>query len=99
MLPQETLFDILADLNRRDFDVLELVNRALGSLIAAKFDDAPRRMISLMFYEEGHVMLTCPSDGWRRVPVIELPKYLPRSVVRKMVFKASASAITEEAYQ
>ncbi|KAH7704407.1 hypothetical protein AAVH_28405 [Aphelenchoides avenae] len=104
MLPQETLFDILAHLSGRDFDVLELVNRALGSLIAAKFDDAPRRMISLMFYEEGLVMLISPSHGWRRVPVVQLPRYLPRSIVTKMVFKApydtkAVHSFTEEMYQ
>ncbi|KAH7712970.1 hypothetical protein AAVH_19688 [Aphelenchoides avenae] len=98
MLPQETLLDILAHLSGRDFDVLELVNRALGSLIAAKFDDVPRRVISLMFYEE-HVMLTCPWDGWRHVAVMDMPQYLPRSVIAKMVFKSTGSTFTEEAYQ
>ncbi|KAH7712965.1 hypothetical protein AAVH_19683 [Aphelenchoides avenae] len=104
MLPTETLLDILASLNRRDFDVLELVNRALGSLIISQFNDAPRRLVSLMFFEEGRVMLISPSDGWRRVPVVELPEYLPRSVVTKMVFKAPYDAktmysFTEEMYQ
>ncbi|KAH7701989.1 hypothetical protein AAVH_30873 [Aphelenchoides avenae] len=57
-----------------------------------------------MFCGEGFAMLTCPSDGWRRVRVVELPQYLPRSVVRKMVFKSpyqdkNVHSFTEEMYQ
>lgn len=100
MLPKETLLDILANLGRRDFDVLELVSRALGSLIAAKFNETPRRAVSLMFYEEGHVMATCPSVGWRRLLVIELPQHLPRSVIMKVTFKSlRGGTFTEEMYQ
>ncbi|KAH7712969.1 hypothetical protein AAVH_19687 [Aphelenchoides avenae] len=100
MLPQETLCDILANLCRRDFDVLELINRALVSLISAKFNDALRRVISLMFYEEGLVMATCPSDGWRRLPIVELPRYLPRSVITKVNIKSGSDhALNEEMYQ
>ncbi|KAH7712971.1 hypothetical protein AAVH_19689 [Aphelenchoides avenae] len=98
MLPQETLHDILADLNRRDLDALDLVNRTLRSLITSKFDDAPRRVITVAFCEHGQVMLTCPSDGRRRVSASELPQYLPRSVVKKVVFKW-AHAFIESTYQ
>ncbi|KAH7712964.1 hypothetical protein AAVH_19682 [Aphelenchoides avenae] len=98
VLPQETLLDILANLNRHGFDVLKLVNRALRSLICANASNAPRRLISLMFHEDEHVMATCPSDGLRRVPVIELPQYLPWSVIRKMIFRCGHT-LTEEQYQ
>ncbi|KAH7701987.1 hypothetical protein AAVH_30871 [Aphelenchoides avenae] len=98
MLAQEILFDILSDLNRRDLDALELVNRALGSLITAKFDDAPWRVITVTFCEHGQVMLTCPSDGRRRVSASELPQYIPRSVIAKVVFRW-AHAFIERTYQ
>lgn len=97
MLPNDTLFDILADLRRRDLDALELVNRALGSLIPF-VPDAPRRVLSLTFNKKGYVQLTCSSDAFRRVPVVELPPYLPRSVITKMIF-TSAHTITEGTYQ
>lgn len=69
----------------------------MGSLITAKFGDAPKRAISLMFYEHEYVMLTCPSADWKRVPVLELTRYLPRSVITKMVFN-STHTVTEDTY-
>lgn len=62
MLPDDVLEDILVGLNRRNLDALEIVSRALSSLIVARFDDYPRRTISLMFNDGALIHATPYSE-------------------------------------
>ncbi|KAH7704409.1 hypothetical protein AAVH_28407 [Aphelenchoides avenae] len=97
MLPATVLVSILDCLRRRDLEVLELVDRAFGAIVATHVKHLPRRSLSLMLFNEGGVSLISVRDSMKHVPVVEMPQYLPRSVITKMLFKSRKW--TEEMYQ
>ncbi|KAH7697662.1 hypothetical protein AAVH_35253 [Aphelenchoides avenae] len=87
MLPSTVLVNILGCLKRRDLDVLELVGHAFEAVIAAHEKHLPRRSLSLTFFNEGDVSLISFKDTMVHVRVVEMQRYLPRSVVTKMLFR------------
>ncbi|KAH7712960.1 hypothetical protein AAVH_19678 [Aphelenchoides avenae] len=97
-LPSTVLVDILSCLKRRDLDVLELGNQALGAVVDTHEKHLPRRSLSLTFFNEWDVSLVSFKDTTKQVPVVELPPYLPRSVITKMLFR-STHTVTMSTYK
>ncbi|KAH7712968.1 hypothetical protein AAVH_19686 [Aphelenchoides avenae] len=97
MPPTTVLVSILGFLRRRDLDVLERVDRAFGAVVATHEKHLSRRSLSLMFFNEDGVSLISVRDAMKHVPAVEMPQYLPRSVITKMLFKSRKW--TEEMYQ
>ncbi|KAH7712963.1 hypothetical protein AAVH_19681 [Aphelenchoides avenae] len=100
MLPSTVLVNILGCLKRRDLDVLELVDRAFGAIIAVHEKYLPRRSLSLTFFNARAVSLVSFNDPVKHVLVEQMHRYLPRSVITKMLFESvRARTWTEEMYQ
>ncbi|KAH7712967.1 hypothetical protein AAVH_19685 [Aphelenchoides avenae] len=86
MLPSTVLLSILRCLSD-DLDVLELVDRAFGAVIVAHEKHLPRRSLSLTFFNEGDVSLISFKDTVVHVRVVDIHRYLPRSVITKLLFR------------